>query len=117
MKEILEEEFYKAVAAGEDLDVWTRAIPRQSQVKLAPASMVEEIVRAWPNLDGLKKRGWEFDVVESAGLDELSPFGEIPVDSTNGIIKEGAWLRVKNGITMDSGSSVFVMPSEWLQMF
>jgi hypothetical protein len=27
------------------------------------------------------------------------------------------YLRIRNGITMDSGCSVFVVPSDWLQMF
>ena len=27
------------------------------------------------------------------------------------------WLRIRNGITMDSGCSVFVVPSDWLCMF
>ena len=34
-----------------------------------------------------------------------------------GVINEGRWLRIKNGMTMDSGASVFVMPSSWLDMF
>ena len=27
------------------------------------------------------------------------------------------YMRIRNGITMDSGCSVFVVPSDWLQMF
>ena len=33
------------------------------------------------------------------------------------LVGNGRWLRVKNGVTMDSGCSVFVMPSNWLKMF
>ena len=29
----------------------------------------------------------------------------------------GGFLRIKNGITMDSGSAAFVMPTQWLPMF
>ena len=58
---------------------------------------------------------------EEDGLDGLSPFdttkGPVNVKDIKGVINEGRWLRVKNGMTMDSGASVFVMPSSWLDMF
>ena len=44
------------------------------------------------------------------------PFGGAPSEEQC-FIGEGKWLRVRNGITMDSGSSVFVIPSGWLSMF
>ena len=34
-----------------------------------------------------------------------------------GLIDEGRYYRIKNGVTMDSGCSVFVMPSGWMEMF
>ena len=34
-----------------------------------------------------------------------------------GLVDEGRYYRIKNGITMDSGCSVFVMPSGWIEMF
>ena len=34
-----------------------------------------------------------------------------------GLVDEGRYYRIKNGVTMDSGCSVFVMPSGWLEMF
>ena len=54
---------------------------------------------------------------EDVGLDTLSPFGKLAVNDIKGVVNEGEWLRVRNGITMDSGSAVMVMPSGWLQMF
>lgn len=58
---------------------------------------------------------------EDKGLDNLNPFetmqGQIKVSEIKGVINEGKWLRVRNGMTMDSGASVFVMPSSWLDMF
>ena len=56
-------------------------------------------------------------VPEGDGLNEISPFGGIAVDDIKGVVKEGAWLRIRNGMTMDSGASVFVMPTGWLDMF
>ena len=54
---------------------------------------------------------------ECDGLNTISPFGGKAVDDIKGVVKEGAWLRIRNGMTMDSGSSVFVMPTDWLDMF
>ena len=51
------------------------------------------------------------------GWSTLSRFGEITAKEVKGVINEGQWLRVKNGITMDSGSAVFVIPTDWIQMF
>ena len=31
------------------------------------------------------------------------------------LIDDGEWVRVKGGMTLDSGCSVFVMPSQWLK--
>ena len=31
------------------------------------------------------------------------------------LIGDGEWVRVKGGMTLDSGCSVFVMPSQWLK--
>ena len=51
------------------------------------------------------------------GLFDICPFGDLPVDKVEGVINEGRWLRVRIGITLDSGSSVFMMPTGWLKMF
>ena len=56
-------------------------------------------------------------IFDDDGFDSLSPFGDLAVGEIQGVVNEGRWLRIKNGITVDSGSSVFVMPSGWLQMF
>ena len=54
---------------------------------------------------------------ESKGLDSIAALGEYAADQIEGLIVEGGYFRIKNGVTMDSGSSVFVMPSNWLSMF
>ena len=38
-----------------------------------------------------------------------SHVGDVP-----GTIGEGKWLKIKDGITIGSGSSAFVMPTQWL---
>ena len=53
---------------------------------------------------------------ECDGMTSICPIGGSG-EAFNGLIKEGKWMRVRNGITMDSGCSVFVMPSDWLTMF
>ena len=52
----------------------------------------------------------EFDRFES-----VCPFDADEKDE--GLMGEGKWLRIRKSITMDSGSSVFVVPSGWLKMF
>ena len=80
--------------------------------------ILESIDGPWPCTKELAKTFEKIEQeLEGDGLDELSPFGNVAVDDIKGVIKEGAWLRVRNGMTMDSGSSVFVMPTGWLEMF
>ena len=50
-------------------------------------------------------------------MTSICPLGEQDKGALSGLIKEGKWMRVRNGITMDSGCAVFVMPSDWLTMF
>ena len=78
--------------------------------------MLETIEGPWPCAKELTKL-FEVHVPECDGLDTINPFGGIAVDSIKGVVKEGAWLRIRNGMTMDSGASVFVMPTDWLEMF
>ena len=40
-----------------------------------------------------------------------------PLIQEDGMVGTGLWARIKRGITLDSGSSVFVMPSGWLPQF
>ena len=47
----------------------------------------------------------------------ICPLGDPKKNAFNGLIQEEKWMRVRNGITMDSGCSVFVMPSDWLTKF
>ena len=58
----------------------------------------------------------EIDCIEEDGKSSICPFGHGP-EECEGLIDEGKWLRIRNGITMDSGSSVFVMPTGWMTMF
>ena len=51
------------------------------------------------------------------GMHNIDAFGDMTADQIKGLIDEGDYYRIKNGLTMDSGSSVFVMPSGWLSMF
>ena len=54
---------------------------------------------------------------ESSGLDCLDAVTDLPAKKIQGLVDEGKFFRIRDGITMDSGSSVFVMPSEWMEMF
>ena len=51
--------------------------------------------------------------------DEYDPIDALADDSGKpmGLIDEGRYYRSKNGVTMDSGCSVFVMPSNWMEIF
>ena len=51
--------------------------------------------------------------------DTYDPIDALADDSekTKGLIDEGRYYRIKNGVTMDSGCSVFVMPSDWTEIF
>ena len=40
-----------------------------------------------------------------------------PFKKGDDIEGEGKWIKVRNGITLDSGCSVFVIPSDWLKWF
>ena len=50
-------------------------------------------------------------------MTSICPFGEPDKNAFNGPIIEGKWMRVRNGITIDSGYAVVVVPSDWLTMF
>ena len=54
---------------------------------------------------------------ESSGLDCLDAVSDLPANKIQGLVEEGNFFRIRNGITVDSGSSVFVMPSGWMEMF
>ena len=51
------------------------------------------------------------------GMNSIDAIGTYTSDQIEGLVDEGGYYRIKNGITMDSGCSVFVMPSDWLAMF
>ena len=50
----------------------------------------------------------------NVGVDSVEDWTE---QQKQGLIDEGRYYRIRNGVTMDSGCSVFVMPSGWLSMF
>ena len=49
--------------------------------------------------------------VESESVDAVSD--KLPAGME--LIGDGEWVRIKGGMTLDSGCSVFVMPSKWLR--
>ena len=98
-----------------ELDVEMRTTLRQMQLQLARDFV--KAARKDKVLEVFVKHADTPAEAEDGGLDSVCPFGETPVRDINGVVREGKWLRIKNGITMNSGSSVFVMPPGWLQMF
>ena len=62
-------------------------------------------------------------VLDEDGMDTMCPFGPenprpIPkFKKGDDVTGEGRWLKVRNGVTLDSGCSVFVIPSCWLSWF
>ena len=59
--------------------------------------------------------GMYVSTIDDEGIAELLAFGS-SVDVIGGPCGQGL-LRIKNGITMDSGSAGMVMPTSWLPMF
>ena len=53
---------------------------------------------------------------EEDGLSCVCPLGK-PFKKGDDTEGEGKWIKVRNGITLDSGCSVFVIPSDWLKWF
>ena len=50
-------------------------------------------------------------------VDGLNDKEKIDMRKLAELIDEGDFFRIRNGVTMDSGSAVFVMPTGWLRMF
>ena len=93
-----------------------------SRLRVFMQSLAKEtkVIDLNPEPTFIDDRMFDFDALDSAdddGFYEICPFGDLQVDKVEGVINEGRWLRVRNGITLDSGSSVFVMPTGWLEMF
>ena len=80
-------EFIQAWLRGEDVEVWFRGL--EARLEYNPA---EDGLSCICRLGKPFKKG----------------------DDTEG---EGKWIKVRNGITLDSGCSVFVIPSDWLKWF
>ena len=80
----------------------------------------EELMNMWAA--GKNVEAWLQDLESAAdlhiseGYEEVNVFGE-PNGSDPSLIGNGRWLRIKNRITVESGCSVFVVPSDWLKMF
>ena len=49
-------------------------------------------------------------------MTSICPLGEPDKNAFSGLIEEGKWMRVRDGIAMDSGCAAFGMPSDWLTM-
>ena len=103
-------EIYEAARLG-------RISRRQAkQLKSTVLRLQKEYMDAWAAGEDLEVFTRRIQAAEGDGKNEISAFGGMPSDEPC-LIGEGKWLRIKNGITMDSGSSVFVIPSGWLCMF
>ena len=80
-------EFIQAWFRGEDVEVWFRGL--EARLEYNP---------------------------EEDGLSCICPLGR-PFKKGDDTEGEGKWIKVRNGITLDSGCSVFVIPSDWLKWF
>ena len=56
------------------------------------------------------------EVTTEDGAVELLNFDDPDQDGIE-VEHHGSYVRIKNGITMDTGSAAFVMPTHWLPMF
>lgn len=80
----------------------------------------EEMLGAWAAGQDLEV--WLSNIQADGDAGYVQGMNEISVLGDHGgkepcLVGNGRWLRIKNGVTMDSGSSVFVIPSDWLKMF
>ena len=69
-----------------------------------PRSSVGPMVDRYPGVD--------FNSMEFAAVDGVND-RDLKLPKGMEISKCGKWIRVKNGITLDSGCSVFVVPAEY----
>ena len=86
------------------------------QLKATVRRLQSEYLDAWAAGEDLELFTRRIQVADSELGMEISAFGGKPSEEQC-LIGDGKWLRIRNGITMDSGSSVFVIPSGWLTMF
>ena len=85
------------------------------QLKATLKQVQKEYLEAWAAGEDLELFTKRIQAEEDDGMNTIDAFGDGTEEP--GLIGEGKWLRIRNGITMDSGSSVFVIPSGWLKMF
>ena len=88
-----------------------RSLVERLQGKLLETWAAGKDIEKW--LDEVQT---DAEVSISDGKTEINVFG-VQSKGDPSLIGDGQWLRVRNGITMDSGCSVFVIPSDWLKMF
>ena len=90
---------------------------RAKELKRLLVMLKDEYVTAEANGESVEvwARQVATETSEFDGFECVCPFDADEKDE--GLMGEGKWLRIRNGITMDSGSSVFVVPSGWLKMF
>jgi hypothetical protein len=110
------------IDVGKMVEAGTITQSQASRLRVFMQSLAKEtkVIDLNPEPTFIDDRMFDFDALDSAdddGFYEICPFGDLQVDKVEGVINEGRWLRVRNGITLDSGSSVFVMPTGWLEMF
>ena len=86
-------EMLSAWLRGEDMQVWTRKLAKSHRISDGDTFDSESMVQICGFGDKVKKK-------------PFIPGGEL--------IGAGEWVKIKGGMTLDSGCSVFVMPSKWL---
>ena len=85
------------------------------QLKATLRKIQKDYLEAWAAGEDLEVFTKRIQIEEDDGMNTIDVFGDGVEEP--GLIGEGKWLRIRNGITLDSGSSVFVIPSGWLKMF
>ena len=105
----------KAWNEGQEIEIWIRAKVKSEEPQTSPG--VHDVVRALDyeerghveRTEGMQVDEEEEDVAPLLALSDSS------VDRIDcpGAVGDGEWLKVRNGITVDSGSAAFVMPTSW----
>ena len=93
----VEKELIDAWAKGKDLEFFVK------EVEMKEPERFKNHVESYPGID--------FDSMEFTAIDGVD---NITLPKGMEVSACGKWIRVKSGITLDSGCSVFVMPADWL---
>ena len=86
---------------GKEIEIWIREkIPDGSPGKSETEDTIQDLVR------GDSGGSTQVELLALADDDNDKP--ECP-----GVVGEGDWVRIRKGITIDSGAAAFVMPEAW----